>query len=304
MSAGRPAGARRVALATYAGLPALAADDRPLLALLPRHGVTAEPVVWDAAGVAWARYDAVVVRSCWDYHLRPGAFLDWVAAVERAGVPLCNPPSALRWNADKRYLRALADAGVPTVPTRWIEPGDAASPGGTLARLLEETGWDEVVVKPTVSASAHGTWRTSRARAGTDGARFRALAAGGPLMLQPFVAAVTTAGEWSLVFLGGRYSHAVLKRPRPGDFRVQHEHGGRAEPAAPDAATVAAAARALSHVPGGCLYARVDGCVVDGVFQLMELEVLEPSLFLATSPGAAERFAEAIVAALSAGGAP
>lgn len=290
--------AERVALATSAALATLPDDDRLLIEPLARRGIAAEPVVWDDPAARWTEYDAVVIRSCWDYHERHDEFLAWVGELEAAGVPLFNPPAVVRWNADKAYLRVLEAAGTAIVPTLWTEPGEPA----TLAALLEEAGWDEAVVKPVVSAGARNTWRTSRAQAPGEEGRFRELAQRERLMIQPFLPEITAEGEWSLVFFGGRFSHAVVKRPRPGDFRVQEEYGGHATAAEPDPSLVAAAETAIRHAPEPCLYARVDGCVVDGRFLLMELEVLEPALFLAQAPGAAERFAEAMTEALATAG--
>src|SRR5690606_31887996 len=200
------AGAMRIALATYSLAPELTEDDRQLLEPLARRGIHAEPVVWDAPGVDWTTYDAVIIRSCWDYYLRRDEFLGWIERLEATGTPLWNPPTIVRWNSDKSYLKDLEAAGVPVVPTRWVAPGETA----TLAELLEETGWDEAVVKPVVSAGAYETWRTSRARAADDEARFRALARRERLMIQPFLPEITAEGEWSLVFFVVRFSHAVI----------------------------------------------------------------------------------------------
>ena len=261
---------------------------------LARLGVAVTPAVWNDESVQWDRFDAVVVRSCWDYHYRPAQFVGWVSRVDSLGTPLVNPAAVLRWNAEKTYLRDLAAAGVRTVPTRWIERGDADS----LEAVLEEQGWRSAVVKPAVSASAHNTWRVDAASIAEVTPRFRALVAQGRVMVQPFLEAVHDEGEWSLVFLGGTFSHAVLKRPRSGDFRVQAEHGGTAEPILPAAHIIASAQVALAAAPRPCAYARVDGCIIDGELVLMELEALEPSLFLENSAHAGERFAAAIVAAV------
>jgi glutathione synthase/RimK-type ligase-like ATP-grasp enzyme len=199
----------------------------------------------------------------------------------------------LRWNSRKTYLRELEAAGVPTVPTHFVEKG-----GESLARVLRETGWDEVVVKPVVSASAYETWRASRATLAQDDARYALLLAEGAVMVQPFLPGIMTEGEWSLCFFAGRYSHAVLKRPRPGDFRVQADHGGQYTAEEPSRQLVAEAGAALRAAGRRTLYARVDGCVMDGAFRLMELELLEPGLFLATHPAAAARFAEAVLEAV------
>lgn len=294
----------RVALVTYARAPELTADDRLLVDALAARGTTAAAALWDDPHVDWGAHDAVVLRSCWDYHLRLDEFLGWVDGVERAGAPMFNPPSVVRWNARKTYLRALDAAGVPTVPTRWVDPGETTS----LAAVLDETGWERAVVKPSVSASAYETWSTTREHAPADEPRFRALAARGPVLVQRFVREVIEAGEWSLIFFGGSgvdaFSHAVVKRPRDGDFRVQPEHGGGSTPAHPDARLVAEASAALRCAEEGAgpiLYARVDGCVVDGRFVTMELELLEPSLFLGTRPGAADRLADALLARMRRG---
>ncbi len=283
----------KLALATCRAHPCLADDDRLLRDALQARGVVVEPAVWDDADVTWTGVDAVVVRSTWDYHLRPDAFDGWIGMLERVGVPLWNPPGVLRWNARKTYLKELEAVGVPTVPTRFIEGEDAS-----LEAVLDEAGWDEVVVKPVVSASAHETWRASRATVAREHDRYSRLLAEGPLMVQPFLTGIVTEGEWSLCFFDGRYSHAVLKRPRPGDFRVQADHGGHYAPAEPPPGVVDQADAALRASGRRTLYARVDGCMVDDAFRLMELELLEPGLFLSTHPKAADRFAEAVIRAV------
>ncbi len=282
-----------VAFVTWSGLPKLAPDDRLAAVALERAGVSVARVSWDAP-IAWTDFDGVVLRSCWDYHLRPDAFRAWLRDAARDALPLQNPLPLLAWNLDKGYLRDLAALGIAIVPTEWVAPGERV----TLADVLARTGWEDVVVKPTVSASAHATWRTSAAHAPRDDARFRSALARGPLMLQPFQPTLVEGGEWSFVFIGGAFSHAVLKRPSRGDFRVQAEFGGTATVAAAPPALLAQARRVVAaaeaHCGAGCLYARVDGCEVDGALLLLELEVLEPSLFLHLEADAPERFALAV----------
>jgi glutathione synthase/RimK-type ligase-like ATP-grasp enzyme len=285
---------KRIALATAAKLPTLNDDDRLLIPALAELGFTAVPAVWDAPDVCWDEFrgggGAVLVRSCWDYHYRLEEFLAWVTRLERAGVPLWNPPAVLRWNSHKGYLRDLAARGVPIVPTRWLARGRAVG----LAQLLHDERWSDAVVKPAVSASAHGTWRTSFERAGADQARLDELLRAGDVMVQPFVSEVSDAGEWSILFLDGQFSHAVLKRPAGADYRVQWEFGGTAESMVPPANLVADAEAVMAAVPGDPVYARVDGVERDGRLMLMELELIEPHLFLGWDPGAAARLAEAI----------
>ena len=285
----------RIALATYSKLPTLNDDDRLLVPALAALDVTAVPAVWDARAVCWDEFQGVLIRSCWDYHLRPGEFLDWIDQLERAGVAVWNPGNLLRWNHHKRYLRDLAARDVATVPTRWLPRGEAAD----LLALLADAGWREAVVKPAVSASAFGTWRTSTGTATGEQSRLDALLRIADVMVQPLLPDVADAGEWSLVFLGRRFSHAVLKRPAPGDYRVQWEFGGSAESAVPPGHLIADAERVIAAVPGDALYVRVDGVERGGRLVLMELELIEPHLFLGWDSGAAGRLAEALRAALA-----
>jgi glutathione synthase/RimK-type ligase-like ATP-grasp enzyme len=288
-----------IALVTYRGLPGLSADDRLLLPGLAGRGIGAEPAAWDDPAVAWDSYEALVIRSTWNYHTSLDAFRAWIDRVDALSVPVWNPPAILRWNASKAYLHDLSVEGVDIVPTRWSTDGGSRE----LAHVLADAGWSDAVVKPAVSASAYETWRvTSGCVTAEDEARFRRVAGRpGGAMVQRFVPELAMNGEWSLMFIAGEYSHAVLKRPRAGDFRVQHEHGGSAEPVAPPAHALATARQISTRIPGRWLYARVDGVEIDGKFVLVELELLEPSMFLAAEPGAAGRFAEAIHSALSRG---
>ncbi|PYP05101.1 MAG: hypothetical protein DMD57_04710 [Gemmatimonadetes bacterium] len=190
------------------------------------------------------------------------------------------------------YLRDLAARGVPIVPTRWLARGRRVD----LARLLRDERWSDVVVKPAVSASATDTWRTSAATAGVDQSRLEELLRAGDVMVQPFIDEVRDPGEWSIIFLGGRFSHAVRKRPAAADYRVQWEFGGTAAPMAPPARLVADAAAVMAALPGHPLYARVDGVERDGRLMLMELELIEPHLFLGWDADATGRLARVLAA--------
>ena len=279
----------RIALATYAKHPTLNDDDRLLVPAFAALGVTAVPAVWDSADLCWGDLRGVLIRSSWDYHLRAPEFLAWIARLERAGVTVWNPGDLLRWNHHKRYLRDLAAEGVATVATRWL----ARAEGVDLSALLADAGWREAVVKPAVSASAFGTWRTSTQSTIADQARLDQMLSAGDVMVQPLLPEVA-AGEWSLLFLGRRFSHAVLKRPAPGDYRVQWEFGGSAASAAPPDRLRADAEHVITAVPGDALYGRVDGVEREGRLVLMELELIEPHLFLGWDAGAAGRMARAI----------
>ena len=304
-----------LALVTYAAAPNLTDDDRLLHRALSARGVRAEPVRWDT-DTDWARFDAVVVRSTWDYFVRMNEFTRWLDALEESRVEVWNPIRVIRWNADKRYLGEMQQAGISTIPTVHIGAGGAGPDAATLAKALEGNGWKDAVVKPAVSGGALDTWRTSAATADADEARFRDLCARAPggVLVQPFMEEITRDGEWSLIFIDGTYSHAAIKRARAGDFRVQREHGGTYEAARPSAALIESASRALAAgaaragvALGDLAYARVDGIVrvIDGTDHLflMELELIEPNLFFLQHPEAADRMADALIERVSARGA-
>ncbi|MEP6991518.1 MAG: hypothetical protein ABJA80_11370, partial [bacterium] len=240
-----------LAFATAAAVPGVTEDDMLLARVLEAEGTSVVPAVWDDPAVEWSRFSAVVIRSCWDYHLKHEQFLAWVDRVASLGVRVFNPPSLVRWNSEKTYLRDLAGRGVAVAPTRWVGQGEHVS----LAELVRECGWDAVVVKPAVSASAHETWRSGRSPADGDDERFRRMVDRGRVLVQPFLDEVQLEGEWSLLFYGGAYSHAVLKRPRKGDFRVQREHGGQSEPRVAPCDAIAAASTAVRAATGVAAYA-------------------------------------------------
>jgi glutathione synthase/RimK-type ligase-like ATP-grasp enzyme len=260
-------------------------------AALERRGVAVTGLAWNGDDQRFADFDAVIFRSNWDYHHSLDAFIAWLDRLDATGVPVWNPTRLVRWNLSKRYLLELAGAGVPTVPTVVLE-GDAAA---QLPRVLAQRGWTSAIVKPIVSASAHGT---TLIRDGHAAPVVAALADGSmrqPVLVQPFVEEIVTRGEWSVVFIDGAVTHTVLKRPGPGDFRVQPSHGGSAEALAAPADVLAAAHRAVAALPVPPLYARIDGVQTREGFAVMEVEVHEPGLAFTLAPSAADQFAEAIV---------
>jgi glutathione synthase/RimK-type ligase-like ATP-grasp enzyme len=288
-----------IALATFAALPELAPDDQLLIGALAALGVRAVPAVWDDASVDWTTFDGVVIRSCWDYHLRTDAFFAWVDRVTAAGVPIWNPPGMLRWNSRKTYLHDLTVSGVHTVPTLWLAGDGARRADMSLDKIMTDTGTHVAVVKPVISASAHDTFKVTRedarANASQHDARLKEIVERDGAMVQPFIQEIATNGEWSLLFFGGVFSHAVLKRAAPGDFRVQREFGGTHEQVTPSPRVLAQAERTLRAAPGDSVYARVDGYLRDEDLVVTELELLEPSMFLEVDPEAPGRFAKAVV---------
>ena len=279
-----------IAFATHAGLDGLTRSDRIAADELERRGSAVLPVPWNASR-DWTRFDAVVIRATWDYYKHPEDFLAWLERLERERVPLWNPARLAAWNMRKSYLQDLERAGVAVVPTAWVAQAEAV---GSLAELVRARGWQDVVVKPAVSANANRTWRTRGAVTEQDEGELSGLVQAGDVMVQPLIESLVRDGEWSFIFLGGEFSHAVLKRPASGDFRVQSIHGGTVSRAKPRDEWVSQARAALVPVTDPWLYARVDGCIVDGKFVLVELEMLEPDLFFNLAPEAAARFADSL----------
>lgn len=280
-----------VGLVTYRELPLLSEGDRLLRDALAARGLSVEPLVWDDPSVGWESARLLVVRSVWDYHLRRPEFLEWVdAASEKTA--LWNPARVIRWNSHKGYLRELEGRGVATVPTVWVQAGGQAD----LAEIMAREGWSDVVVKPVISLSAYGTLRVGSDNISEGQAHLRQLGAEREMMVQPYIASVEGYGERSLVYLGDRFSHSVRRRPVLVEAQGREEFSTLVEPTPEE---LALAEAALSAVGEPLLYARVD-VVWDGepgargTVRLMELELVEPSLFLPEAEGSADRFANAI----------
>ena len=284
----------RIVLVTDPGHPDLQPDDRTLPGAFAELGVSASSVPW---GTPWSEIsaDLCVVRTPWDYFERAEEFLGWI---ERAPMPVVNPASVLRWNHHKGYLAALQECGAARIPaTAMVSAGDRpADADALLARVTAE----RAVLKPAISGGAYQTvvLEPGAAVPWTDQHR-------GDFLVQAFVDKIEEAGEWSLTCFGGAYSHAVRKTAAKGDFRVQEEHGGRVHLEQPSSALLTAAekvvqgAAALVGLDRPLVYARVDLVEVPyGPPLLMELELIEPELFLRADEEAPRRFAKACLAAL------
>lgn len=274
-----------IALVTAEHLPDLDPDSRLLLEPLATAGVDARVVAWSDPRADWLAFDAIVVRSTWDYFHREEDFHAWLDHVEPLA-PVVNPAPVLRWNAHKTYLRDLAERGVPTVETLWVEPGDEAV-----------VPWERAIVKPAVAGNALGLERV--------GAGDVVRATDGNLLVQPLVESIVTEGELSVLYAGGELSHVVRKVPRQGDIRVQPEFGSDVRLEQPDDEMVAAADTVLDQIDDELAYARVDLVrTADGRLSLIELEVIEPQLYLRWDPAAPEHFARALAAAIAPAAAP
>ena len=258
----------------------------PEAAVLREAGADVDAVPWTEARNL-SRYDLILPLVAWGYHKDYQRWLALLDRCESEGIRLINPPALLRWNGDKAYLAELADRGVPTVPTISVE--QCCDEDLQEARRRFDTEW--LVIKPPISASAHGTHRIGPHEDLPRDSR------GKPMIVQPLIQEITTTGEFSLMFFGGIYSHAVVKRPKSGDFRVQEYLGGVTLPCTvPPTGAIELARLALKAAPADATYARVDIVADDdGTLRIMELELVEPSLFLDHAPDGGASFARAIL---------
>ena len=279
----------KIGIATCDKFPNLAADDLLFFEELQKQGTHPVPAIWNDRSVNWKEFDGVVIRSCWDYHHKPADFLNWLQQMETELVRIWNPVPVLRGNMRKTYLKALQEKGFATVPTVFLERGS----GTKISELLKKRNWTSAVVKPDISASSFRTRLVSQEHADAEEHYFEELLRDSGVMVQPFLEEVAELGEWSFIFIDGRFSHAALKRPKAGDFRVQDDFGGSQTLTTPSSSLLHAATRFAETIPKPWLYARIDGVQLNETFTLMELELIEPSLFLALEPPSAERFARA-----------
>jgi glutathione synthase/RimK-type ligase-like ATP-grasp enzyme len=273
-----------IVLVTCARWPDLSESDRLYARALEARGASVRAAPWNGPLEPFDAADATVMRAAWDYFEAPEAFADWLDALSGRRAAVHNPPAMMRWNLDKRYLLDLADRGV-SVPETRVVPSDPEA----VTRAIEAMGDGPVVVKPSVGQSGH---HVARADGGTVPAAI-VHAAGRPVIVQRFVPEVQESGELSCVFFDGAFSHAFLKRPAPGEYRVNSQYNGHNEPVTPSGSTIEQAGAVLTTLPETPLYARVDGVLRDGQFILMELELIEPGLGLQLDPRAAVHFADA-----------
>ena len=264
-----------------------------LKATLESTGATVTATPWsdhveDASGLG--AYDLILPVIAWGYHRDHGRWLKACATWREAGLAVANPAEVLRWNSDKAYLARLADKGVPIPRTRWTDRVTQDQVDAAFA----ETGAPVLIVKPTVSAGAFRTLRLTPGEVLSD-------APEGAAMIQPYLKSIETEGETSLLFFGGRFSHAVNKRPMAGDFRIQVQFGGLYRAVTPEAAAMALAEQVLAAIDEPLLYARIDMARDDaGRWVLMEAELIEPDFYLDHDPANGAGFAEAVKARLEA----
>lgn len=269
-------------------------DDALIESALAAHGISSARVAWDDPDFDWSAPKLLLMRSVWDYFERYEEFSAWLN--HAAGqTRIVNPPETIRWNIDKHYLADLLERGVNIPPTHFIPKGSTT----TLAELHAQTGWSETVIKPTISGGAYHTYRLTAENLPEHEAIFREVIQAHDMLLQPFMHFVTETGEYSLICFGGKFSFAVQKIAKSGDFRVQDDWGGTVHLYTPTQEEIDFAERATAAVEPLPVYARVD--VIrdnDGALAIAELELIEPELWIRLHPTAATELAAALAALL------
>ncbi|WP_207432738.1 ATP-grasp domain-containing protein [Sabulibacter ruber] len=284
----------KLALVTYDAITSYGSlsgsEDGLLTDFLTSKGLDITPEVWDNPAVNWQQYDLAIFKSPWDYFDKFPQFSAWLDRMETLGVRTLNPLATVRWNADKHYLLDVAKAGLPTVPTALLKRGVEVQ----LEQYFDLFQTSKLIIKPSVSGGAKNTFIVPQEEVEQVVPKLQELLADEDFLAQPFMPQIQEEGEWSFLFFNGKYSHCLLKSAKSGDFRVQHFFGGTIHPQEAPAHLLPQAQKLVDTFAQGCLYARVDGVAVGEELQLMELELIEPFLFLHTHPDALENYYQAL----------
>ena len=283
---------RKVAFLSMDDLSDFVCYDQMTVEPLQQLGWSLETVPWRDHGIIWDDYEMVIIRSPWDYQDDPEAFFSVLEDIEASTAHLENPLEVVRWNLDKIYLRDLEQDGIPIVPTLWA-PYPTVELLRHAAKEFNNFG-EELIIKPRISANADHTYRLSPEEWPAMEQELHP-SPDRNWMIQPFLASVIPEGEFSLFYFGNRYSHAIVKRPKTGDFRVQEEHGGQLSSVKAPEALKKLSSRILSRFDEPLLYSRLDFLRdPNGIWRLVELELIEPSLYFNMDPESASRFARAL----------
>lgn len=266
-------------------------EDELLISFLKSKNLAVEKVIWNNREIIWESYDLAIVKSPWDYFDLITDFYNWLDDLKSKNIKLLNPIDIIKWNADKHYLNDIAQAGLKVTPSLFLTKAKKES----LNEYFNHFNTDKLVVKPVVSGGSKHTFMVTTANVDEVEQKLEGLLATEDFIIQPFLSAIETEGEWSFIFFGGKFSHALLKKAKPGDFRVQSTFGGTVHPQIPSPQLLVQAQKYVDQFAKNCLYARVDGTVIDQEFMLMELELIEPFLFLTTNPESFEHYYKALI---------
>ncbi len=265
-------------------------EDDLLIKYLQNKGLTIEKAIWNNPDVIWESYNLVIVKSPWDYFNLIEDFYQWLSHLKSKNVKLLNPIATLKWNADKHYLQDIKVAGLKIANCVFLDRGQKID----LSKYFDQLNTNMLIVKPAVSGGSKNTFKVTPENVDAINLQLNLLLIEEDFILQPFLKEIEENGEWSFLFFGGKFSHALIKKAKEGDFRVQHVFGGTIHPQEPSKELIATAQQYVDQFAKDCLYARVDGVMVDGEFLLMELELIEPFLFLDTNKESFENYYQAL----------
>ncbi len=284
----------KIAVITYDNKGAFAAnevdEDAIITELLRELGISFKFEIWSDPQVNWQDYSLLLFKSPWDYFDRYEEFKAWCHKIQDQNIPSLNSIDTILWSSDKYYLLEIESKGFSIVPTKFLKKQEKFH----LENFFQEFNTDNLVIKPTVSGGAKNTLKLQRRTWKEKERKIQEWLEKEDFMVQPFVEEVAKTGEYSYIFFNGQFSHAVLKIAKQGEFRVQHFFGGKIHPITPSQKELDYMQQIVDAFAAGTLYARVDGVWREGVFYLMELELIEPYLFLFTSKKAIENYKKAI----------
>lgn len=265
-------------------------EDDVLISFLTSKGLKIKKEIWNDDLVNWEEYDLAILKSPWDYFNLIDDFYKWLALIKSKNIRLLNPLDIVKWNADKHYLHDIAKAGLKVTESIFLSKQEKIE----LNQYFDQLGTKKFIVKPAVSGGSKNTFKVTSANAEEISEKLNILIQEEDFIIQPFLNEIEEDGEWSFIYFGGKFSHALLKKAKTGDFRVQSMFGGTVHPQDPSLVLLEKTQQYVNQFAKGCLYARVDGAIVNGAFVLMELELIEPFLFLETNPNALENYYQAL----------
>jgi len=285
----------KIALVTYQDKGAYHAinvsnEDDLLINYLHDKGLIITKEIWNDSAVKWEDYDVAIIKSPWDYFDHISDFYAWLQHMESLNIRLLNPVDTLKWNADKRYLNDIKSAGLNITPTEFLSSSSELE----LSSYFSTYDCEQIIVKPAVSGGSKNTFKLTKDNFESNLPLIKQLIEKETFIVQPFLKEIETDGEMSFLFFGGKFSHAVLKKAAAGDFRVQATFGGTVHPQNPSPDIILKAKAYVNQFAKDCLYARVDTATINEELVLMELELIEPFLFLDTNTNALENYYQAL----------
>ncbi|MBK8517586.1 MAG: hypothetical protein IPL55_15240 [Saprospiraceae bacterium] len=278
-----------IALLTCQDFPDLTVSDQQLIPELFKLGIVADVAIWDDPDINWKKYDALVFRNTWDYFIKEDLFFKWIKMLIHNDIKTFNPLKVIVKNAHKFYLKEMEASGIKIIPSIFI-----SKKSDRTYKDIIPFDWDKAVIKPAISAGSYLTELFDISIIDDVQKRYMDIGRDRDLIIQKFVPQIQIEGEISMVYFNKKFSHSVLKTPKKGDFRIQSQFGGKYMSFNPSEDVLGSAQCIINCIQEELLYARVDGVLVDSVFHLMELELIEPDLYVDYMPGALKSFSETI----------